>query len=105
VLASKAAENYTLAASLAHQALSELARTPDLEAGDYSGTFEEPNTDFDWQADVLAQNADGLLPVRVTVLWGPDAHRNQFELRTYLSASDASTSTETSGGFSSGGPS
>ncbi|MHB9023282.1 MAG: type IV pilus modification PilV family protein [Armatimonadota bacterium] len=100
---SKAAETYTLAASLAQQAISEMARQPALEAGEYSGTFAEPDEDYSWTADVLQANSDGLLPVRVTVTWGPEAKQSQYELRTYLKSGEASSSPETTEGSAPGG--
>ena len=83
VITSKAAESYSVAAMLSQQALGELQRMPNLQPGKVSGDFAQEEL-YRWEGKVGQADANGLLPVRLNVIWQVGNQERQFELQGYI---------------------
>jgi prepilin-type N-terminal cleavage/methylation domain-containing protein len=82
VRSNDAAAAYSRAAILAQQVAAEFDRQSTLDEGDQTGTFDDTATDYSWDAQVAAANAQGLYPVQITVSWEKDKHH--YTLYTML---------------------
>jgi prepilin-type N-terminal cleavage/methylation domain-containing protein len=98
IQASKAAESYSVAATLAQQVAARLEREMNLEAGEMSGEFDEfPGYAYD--CEIQAPNSNGLIPVMITVGWHVGSAVKFFSMTTYVQPppSSSSGSSTTSG--------
>jgi len=84
IVTSKAAESYSLAATLADQAAAELERQRSLSPGTLSGEFENVGPGYTWQAEIGSAEAGGLQRVRIAVFWETGSRRRHFEMVTYM---------------------
>lgn len=80
----KAAEEYSVAALLAHQAASELERMDDLDTGHYSGSFAGDTSGYSWEADVQQAAGNDLRQVKIVVHWEVGKRRKHLDLETCL---------------------
>ena len=84
MMASKAAEMHSYAATLTGQVASELERRADLESGRLSGRFAEAGPNYTWEADVEPVSSEGLLRAEITVLWAEGSRRRHLTMITCL---------------------
>ena len=95
VSTSKAAERYSVAATLAHQTASKLERRAGGAPGPFSGAFGPGAEGFAWEAQVEPSASAGLMPMRVVVFWQDANHRRRFELLTCVRPEEQGQPTET----------
>jgi prepilin-type N-terminal cleavage/methylation domain-containing protein len=79
---SAAAAGYSRGVALAQQVAAEFERNAALEAGEFTGTFDDIATGYTWTAEVSSADANGLYPLHITVEW--QAGTRQYELSTLL---------------------
>jgi len=77
-----ASTQYSRGVLLAQQVAAELSRDEALEAGALFGTFDDASVGYTWNADVGVADAQGVLPVQITVSW--QYGTRQYELYTQL---------------------
>lgn len=100
--ASRLAEDYSTAAMLAEQRVSELAvLADDLEPGEDSGDFGELFPRFTWRCRLQESGVEGLLQVTVVVSWQSGGRERNFTAETCLAQGLSGEETAPAGGMAS----
>lgn len=97
IKATKEAEAYSTATTLASQIASNLESQSSVDTGESSGSFED-ETGYSWTTDVKSADENGLMRTSISIAWNAGNNPRSYEMVIYLKKSNSTSDSSSSGG-------